>query len=226
MQQQLVSDIERYVLEAPVLTTFALTITGGGGHVGKFSAALEGGVSLLMKPLCTNHDAGLAEVAAWRVASMLEWNHMLPITVLRPMRCPTHNKIEMVAGQLLMPSYDDHPNASAFSDDDIWHAAIFDEIVCQSDRLTQNWLGVPATSQSQQRLVLIDNGYSFGCGGSARQSIFTNMKVGVEIPEKYKLDIAEFMRRRPHDLTNLIHPKRIAECRDRAQNLLNNGRIQ
>jgi hypothetical protein len=224
VQRHLVSDIERYVLEAPVLIRYAPTITGGGGHPGKFGAALDGGVSLLIKPLCQQHPSGLAEVAAWKVASMLGWNDLMPITVLRPMLCPIHDQVELVAAQVHIPMNDDHPDISHFDDDDIWRAAIFDRIIWQTDRGGSNYLGLPR-GEAVQKLILVDNGLAFGVNQSPMNSIFTSARLGADIPMKFARDIEEFMRQPPQDLTNLIHPTRTQECRNRAQLLLDEGKI-
>jgi hypothetical protein len=104
---------------------------------------LEGGVTVLVKPLCTHQNGGLAEVAAWRLTCLLGWTGLVPVTVLRSMWCPSHDTVEAVAAIIMIESRDDFPEMSAFSDEELWKAAVFDVLAAQTDRGGRsNYLGV------------------------------------------------------------------------------------
>lgn len=221
MRAHVISDVERYLTEAEVIGTYTPKLTSGGACATKFSAILEGGVTVLIKPLCAHHEGGLSEVAAWKTACLLGWTDLVPVTVLRSMRCPTHDRVEAVAAIVNIESRDDFPEMSSFSDDDRWRAGVFDFIIAQTDRAGQtNYLGVPSGS-STQRLVLIDNSYAFGANGSSVvRSQFRDALVGQTLPDRLIRDLETFQHVFPLGLGDLILPARASECSSRVAALL------
>ena len=180
----------------------------------------------MVKPLCAHQRGGLSEVAAWRLACLLGWTDLVPTTVLRSMRCPTHDAIEMVAAIINIESREDFPDMSEFSEVEIWKAAILDYVIAQTDRGGRtNYLGVPANSPNK-RLVLIDNSFTFGANGnSTTNSQFRNAKLGQEIPRDIFHDLETLRRDFPDGVADLLHPDQIQECRMRVEELLSAGRM-
>jgi hypothetical protein len=187
-------DLENYLLHAAVLFAFEPAVQGGGGHAGKYAVVFDGGVTAYSKPSSGVADGGRAarnEAAAWAVARLLGWTDLMGATVIRLMAHGHTGAVEEIALQILWPGSDFTPDPARFTDDEIWRAALFDQIILHSDRMSNNWLGVPpmalpfpgAVYGGQQQLKLIDHGYAFDYPARAVvSSSFVELRRGQTVP--------------------------------------------
>lgn len=194
---------------------------------------LDGGIALLAKPASGVGDGGCAarnEVAAWLVARLLGWSAMVAATVLRPLRSPTSGTDEEMALQVLWPGYDFTPDPSTFDDEEVWCAAIFDWLISHSDRVGNNWLGVPpaalpftgAFSPHRQQLKLIDHGFAFDYPGrNAPASTFYEIKRGERAPDSCVERVEAFRQEAPNSsLAALIGDDPLQKLLQRADQLV------
>jgi hypothetical protein len=184
------TELETYLLGSPILIAYNPLVVGGGGHGGKFAIVLDGGVVLFVKPATGVGDGGRAtlnEAAAWDVACLLGWSHLIGCTVLRPLRLPTSGTLDVAACQVLWPG-DFCPPLDVFEDDEIWQAAVFDFLIQHTDRGSNNWFGVPPATVTalggnpRQQLKLIDHGNAFDPAGGVVSSSFYAQKAGLALP--------------------------------------------
>jgi hypothetical protein len=161
---QAIDHLERYLVEADVTQAFTHSM-GGGGHPNSFVAILEGGVSVLVKteePTEDQKRMARREVAAWRLARMLEWPDLVSATVLRRITSLTTGADVEASVQVIWANKEMGTALSEFDEDNVWRAATFDALVRQTDRSASNWLGVPGDpSHGQREPKLIDHGYAF-----------------------------------------------------------------
>jgi hypothetical protein len=235
---QHLDDLEAYLTNGASLYAFAPQVHGGGGHGGKFAIVLDGGVAVFCKPASGVNDGGRAarnEVAAWIVARLLGWTDLMAATILRSMPNPTTASNEDMALQVLWPGSDFTPDPSGFTDDELWKAALFDHIVWHSDRMNNNWLGVPPAALPfpgpvpghQQQLKLIDHGYAFNYPGRDHlSSSFVERKRGLQVPLPYLTAMQTLQAlARSSDLSTLLDPGELGSLVARIDEIVSRGSI-
>jgi hypothetical protein len=116
------------------------------------------------------------EAAAWTLGRCLGWPDLIAATVMRTITSPSTGEEVETSVQVIWPDYLPDAAVELFSDEDIWRAAVFDLLVCHSDRGGHNWLAVPQPS-AVPRLKLIDHGYGFPEETSAPPSAMASLTV-------------------------------------------------
>jgi hypothetical protein len=230
-------DLEQYLGAADVLYAYEPVVTGGGGHQNKFAVVFDGGVAGFCKPASGIADGGRAaknEVAAWTLSRILDWSDLIAATVFRTIMSPKSGQSEEMAIQVFWPGNDFTPPLGTFTEDEIWRAAIFDQIILHTDRQSNNWLGVPPAQLpfpgpvpvQQQQLKLIDHGYAFGHQAAAAcNSSFSQSMAGRSIPEVYLESLRKVADGDTTLLCSLIGDEECAALVDRVYDLVNGGKL-
>jgi hypothetical protein len=151
---------------------------------------------------------------------------MVGATVLRPLRS-FKTGIQVEASLQVIWAFN-QPNApvAAFSDDDVWRAAIFDAAVGHTDRGGHNWLGVPQPGMAPwSGLKLIDHGYAFPENDQPPNSDFYRQKAGQQIPGHLTPALLA-VAANPPDLSQLVSQQAASAFGSRVMKLSRSGVLQ
>ena len=221
-------DLERYMETAPIVNAYEPDVHGGGGHPGKFSVVLSGGLTTLVKPSWTAPNAAVMvrnEVAAWQFVDLMSWQHLMGATVLRTVTHPTTGASGEASLQVLWPANDYCVDVGKFDEGDRWKAALVDTVLQNSDRGGGNWLGVPKGGE-KPNLVLIDHGYTL-LASTATTSAFVEMQKGQSVPLPLIDDLQRFVSSDPlrSRLVETVGAEAVIGMIERSQAILRNGHL-
>jgi hypothetical protein len=228
--------LEEYLERGDVLEGHSPLVDGGWAN--KCRVTLRGGVLAIQKPVTgSNAPATMSEeigvnreVAAWRISRALGWSHLVAATVSTEMWCPVLGDTARACLQVAWPA----PTVplvplADIADMEIWQAAIFDWLIVQTDRGSNNWLGVLAIPDhgqpAQHRLRLFDHGHAFVAGGAVNSTFYT-AKAGQDIPAEL---IEDLRAAEPiiaaGDLDGLLGPGTSQALVTKLKQLVNDGRL-
>jgi len=161
-------------LEAFLKTARALAIVPNPkpGANQSFLVGLEGGVAVVAK-YDGPHVNVNQELAAWRLARLLEWTDLVAATVRADFQPTPGQPMQSAVLQVAWAPREVGTDPANFPDDKIWRAGIFDAIVLHGDRHPGNWLGSPPPEPGiQSHLRLIDHGIGWGTGGAPNSPFY------------------------------------------------------
>jgi hypothetical protein len=221
---QPIDHLERHLVEAAITQAFTHSM-GGGGHPNSFVAILEGGIAVLVKteePTDDQRKMARREVAAWRLARMLDWPELVSTTVQRRVISLTTGADVEASVQVIWANKQVGTAIADFDEDDVWRAATFDALVRQTDRSASNWLGVPEDpAHGRQRPKLIDHGYAFDLTRQGPAEFYAHFK-GQDLP----LSCVEALERGQsqfYALDHLLEAPELEGLLQRAELLVNTG---
>jgi len=163
--------------------------------------------------------------SAWEVSRLLGWADMVSVTVLRQIPSFQEARETSASVQVLWP--DNQPDIDRdFSDMDVWRAAVFDALICQTDRNGHNWLAVPSRDPAPG-LKLVDHAYAFAPDATEPSSSFFEARRGWPLPSHVTDALRDLLDHLPTSpVAGLLPPEAVDGLADRARRLLDNGRLQ
>jgi hypothetical protein len=180
------SRFETYLKTASILGTY---VWPHRSSYPSYLLVLEGGVGVIAKPEDEHQEGPIIcrrEAAAWVVAREMGWGDLVSTTVLRRLISNVGLAQTIASLQVAWPMAGT-ADASAFSAEDCWRAAVFDAVVRNDDRGgPSNWLAIPRVDlgvTNEPMLKLPDHGYAFRPGVEAPNSVFFTDRAGQQIPD-------------------------------------------
>ncbi len=182
MSDDAYASFEFYLETAPPLYYFKPP-DGGGGHPDKFGVTLMGGVSLIGKPASGVREGDgerivKSEAAGWQAAKLLYVADLVSATVVRSFTLPTATTATLCSVQVIWADPSPGHDLDQISEEQILRAGTFDFVTAAVDRnASNNWLYVRCAITGVIRIMLIDNGWSFGAR-NGNPSVFVDKARG------------------------------------------------